>query len=53
MAANSRRDDRRKLFMVLVLIPLFTGLLGILFGYGNEAIWESMVGVFEVALEMN
>jgi hypothetical protein len=38
-------------FMVLVLIPLFTGLLGILFGYGNEAIWESMVGVFEVALE--
>jgi len=38
-------------FIVLVLFPLFTGLLGILFGYGNEAIWESMVGLFEVALE--
>ena len=37
--------------MVLVLFPLFTGLLGILFGYGNEAIWESMVGIFEVGLE--
>ncbi|VEF11846.1 Uncharacterised protein [Pseudomonas fluorescens] len=38
-------------FIVLVLFPLFTGLLGIIFGYGNEAIWESMVGVFEVAYE--
>ena len=36
-------------FMIIVLFPLFTGLLGIIFGYGNGAIWESMIGVFEEA----
>ena len=38
-------------FMIIVLFPLVTGLPGIIFGYGNGAIWESMVGVFEAGYE--
>jgi hypothetical protein len=38
-------------FMVIVLFPLFTGLLGIIFGYGHEAIWESVIGMFEEGYE--
>ena len=38
-------------FMVLVLFPLITGFLGIVFGYGQEAIWESVIGVVEVGYE--
>jgi hypothetical protein len=38
-------------FMVIFLFPLITGLMGIIFGYGQEAIWESMVGMFETGYE--
>ncbi|MFJ2320207.1 hypothetical protein [Pseudomonas sp. NPDC087817] len=37
--------------IVTVLFPLFTGLLGIIFGYGHEAIRESVIGMFEVGYE--
>ncbi|WP_025113328.1 hypothetical protein, partial [Pseudomonas sp. H1h] len=33
-------------FMITLLFPLFTGFLGVVFGYGGEAIWDSMIGVF-------
>ncbi|MFJ7314202.1 hypothetical protein ACIQVE_15835 [Pseudomonas sp. NPDC098747] len=38
-------------FMVIFLFPLVTGLMGIIFGYGQEAIWESMVSMFETGFE--
>ena len=37
--------------IVTVLFPLFTGLLGIIFGYGHEVIRESVIGMFEVGYE--
>ncbi|UIN54638.1 MULTISPECIES: hypothetical protein [Pseudomonas] len=37
--------------LVIFLFPLITGLMGISFGYGQEAIWESMVGMFETGYE--
>ncbi|WP_445178594.1 hypothetical protein [Pseudomonas sp. McL0111] len=33
-------------FMIAFLFPLFTGFLGIVFGYDKEAIWDSMKGIF-------
>jgi hypothetical protein len=33
-------------FMITFLFPLFTGFLGIVFGYGREAIWDSMTAIF-------
>ncbi|MCP1518313.1 hypothetical protein J2Y74_002623 [Pseudomonas migulae] len=33
-------------FMIAFLFPLFTGFLGIVFGYGSEDIWDSMTGIF-------
>jgi hypothetical protein len=33
-------------FMIAFLFPLFTGFLGIVFGYGREAIWDSMTAIF-------
>ncbi|UDI95378.1 hypothetical protein I5961_13075 [Pseudomonas sp. IAC-BECa141] len=38
-------------FTVVFLFPLITGFLGVIFGYGQEAIWDSMVGIFEIACE--
>ncbi|MFJ2282175.1 hypothetical protein ACIOUG_13645 [Pseudomonas sp. NPDC087803] len=38
-------------FTVVFLFPLITGFLGVIFGYGQEFIWDSMVGFFEVACE--
>ncbi|RON88526.1 hypothetical protein [Pseudomonas fluorescens] len=38
-------------FTVVFLFPLITGFLGVIFGYGQEFIWDSMVGIFEVACE--
>ena len=37
-------------FSVIFLFPLFTGFLGIVFGYGWEDIWDSMIGMFEEGL---
>jgi hypothetical protein len=34
-------------FSVIFLFPLFTGFLGIIFGYGWEDIWDSMIGMFD------
>ncbi|MHC8407063.1 hypothetical protein [Pseudomonas sp. TMB3-21] len=34
-------------FTITILFPIFTGFLGIVFGYGWAEIWESMVGIFE------
>jgi hypothetical protein len=34
-------------FAIAFLFPLFTGFLGVVFGYGWEEIWYSMVGIFE------
>ncbi|MCX4217309.1 hypothetical protein MKZ87_06615 [Pseudomonas sp. MCal1] len=36
---------------VLFLFPLITGFLGVIFGYGQEAIWDSMAAIFEEAWE--
>ncbi|WP_207291493.1 hypothetical protein [Pseudomonas sp. DP16D-R1] len=36
---------------IIFLFPLITGLLGIIFGYEQEAIWDSMVVMFEVGYE--
>ncbi len=33
-------------FMIAFLFPLFTGFLGIVFGYGMQDIWDSMIGIF-------
>jgi hypothetical protein len=38
-------------FTVVFLFPLITGFLGVIFGYGQEFIWDSMVGIFEIACE--
>ncbi|WP_460371094.1 hypothetical protein ACOYXF_05430 [Pseudomonas sp. Tul1A2] len=38
-------------FTVVFLFPLITGFLGVIFGYGQESIWDSMVGIFEIACE--
>jgi hypothetical protein len=38
-------------FSIIFLFPLITGLLGIIFGYEQEAIWDSMVVMFEVGYE--
>ncbi|MFJ2714534.1 hypothetical protein ACIOZM_27290 [Pseudomonas sp. NPDC087346] len=38
-------------FTAVFLFPLITGVMGIIFGYGQEAIWESMVGMFETGYE--
>jgi len=38
-------------FSVIFLFPLITGLLGVIFGYDQEAIWDSMVGMFEEGYE--
>ena len=35
------------IFMVVFLFPLFTGFLGVIFGYGWADIWDSMVGMFD------
>ncbi|MBV6821654.1 hypothetical protein KUF73_01805 [Pseudomonas sp. PD9R] len=35
-------------FSVVFLFPLFTGFLGVIFGYGWEDIWDSMTGMFHV-----
>ncbi|HCS44418.1 MAG TPA: hypothetical protein DIW52_16595, partial [Pseudomonas sp.] len=32
--------------MVAFLFPLFTGFLGVIFGYGRADIWDSMTGIF-------
>ena len=34
-------------FMVVFLFPLFTGFLGVVFGYGWEDIWGSVTGIFD------
>ncbi|WP_181381822.1 hypothetical protein [Pseudomonas prosekii] len=34
-------------FMILFLFPLFTGFLGVIFGYNVDEIWDSMQGVFD------
>ncbi|QHD02056.1 hypothetical protein PspS04_17565 [Pseudomonas sp. S04] len=34
-------------FSVIFLFPLITGLLGVFFGYGQEDIWNSVIGMFE------
>ena len=34
-------------FMVVFLFPLFTGFLGVVFGYGWEDIWDSVTGIFD------
>ena len=34
-------------FMVVFLFPLFTGFLGVIFGYSWEDIWDSVIGVFD------
>ena len=34
-------------FMILYLFPLFTGFLGVIFGYNVDEIWDSMKGVFD------
>ena len=33
-------------FMIAFLFPLFTGFLGIVFGYASAEIWDSMKGIF-------
>ena len=33
-------------FMIAFLFPLFTGFLGVIFGYGRADIWDSMTGIF-------
>lgn len=38
-------------FSVLFLFPVITGFLGIIFGFGQEAIWASMLAIFEEACE--
>ncbi|VVO48068.1 hypothetical protein PS847_00126 [Pseudomonas fluorescens] len=38
-------------FSVLFLFPVFTGFLGIIFGFDQEAIWASMLAIFEEACE--
>ena len=34
-------------FSVIFLFPLFTGFLGIIFGYDWKDIWDSMIGMFD------
>ncbi|PPA03581.1 hypothetical protein C4E44_13500, partial [Pseudomonas sp. MWU12-2312b] len=36
---------------LVFLFPLITGLLGVIFGYEQEAIWDSVVVMFEVGFE--
>jgi hypothetical protein len=34
-------------FSIAFLFPLFTGFLGVIFGYGWEDIWDSVTGIFD------